>query len=124
MQAKTPDAHRAQSLCTQASGISKPFILTLRPGVCKSGVRVFVLEADTSEGETPNKCQRVAFIYLFIYQAVCVWQGVLGFWVEGNSLWGVSSQDDDKISLSVSATWGHLPLGGDKRDPEPHPLQF
>lgn len=42
-----------------------------------AGVEGLVFEGDSSQRETQNKHPRVAFIYLFIYQELCVSRGGL-----------------------------------------------
>lgn len=82
------------------------------------GVKVFVLEADSSEGEAQNKSLRVAVIYLFIYQDMCLGRGCWVFWWReiGRGRAGGSKRAQqtikDKMSLCVSTTGGHAAAQG------------
>lgn len=84
-QAKISYAHQAQSLQTRPQeSQSRVFILTPHRGFFQPRVKMFVSEADPFEGDVlPSED---AFIYLFIYQNMCIMgRGHCVVLVEGSS---------------------------------------
>lgn len=68
-------------------------------GVFQLGAKGFVFEAESSERETQNKRLRVAFIYLFIYQGMCVLWGAAA-----RSFW---QRDIDRLGCGRGVCRGH-----------------